>query len=165
MTDWYTMRASDADRERGADLLKAAMAEGRLDWAEYQKRLERLMASKNYGEIHDLVADLPRGISPFPQLQQPQQPPAQPGMYPVAPPPRQADPVATGAIICGALAPFTCGLTSVPAVITGHLALARLSRSDQSGRSMAIAGLVLGYLPLILIVLFVAGLFDISFLF
>ncbi|HEY6738336.1 MAG TPA: DUF1707 and DUF4190 domain-containing protein [Actinopolymorphaceae bacterium] len=157
MAEWHSMRASDADRQRAADLLKAAMAEGRLGWTEYQERLDRLMASKNYGEIHQVIADLPSGVSPFPTAQPAG--PRHPVAYghagaPAVPPVRPNEPLATASLVCGVMAPFTCGISSVPAIITGHLALSRLHRTGDSGKGMAIAGLILGYLPLTFFLLY-----------
>src|SRR4051794_5807323 len=53
------MRASDADRQQMADRLRAALAEGRLDLSEYDDRLQRTYAAKTYGELKEVVADLP----------------------------------------------------------------------------------------------------------
>lgn len=47
------------------------------------------------------------------------------------------------------------GLVSLLAVITGHLALSRIKRNREGGRGMAIAGLILGYLGLALILLII----------
>ncbi|WP_051225005.1 DUF4190 domain-containing protein [Pseudoclavibacter soli] len=49
------------------------------------------------------------------------------------------------------------GLVSVVAVITGHMALYRIKRSHEKGRGMAIAGLVLGYIGIAIILLIVAA--------
>ena len=54
------LRAADADRERVAERLRTSHAEGRLDLAEFQQRLERCYESKTYGELDELVRDLPR---------------------------------------------------------------------------------------------------------
>jgi hypothetical protein len=53
-------RASDADRDATAERLRAAHAEGRLDTAELEERLERCYAAKTYGDLEALAADLPR---------------------------------------------------------------------------------------------------------
>ncbi len=58
------LRASDADRERIADRLRKSHAEGRLDLAEFQQRLERCLESKTVGELDELVTDLPRPDEP-----------------------------------------------------------------------------------------------------
>lgn len=49
--------------------------------------------------------------------------------------------------VLGVLALLTFGLTSVPAIICGHRALAEARRSNNEslGRSVAVTGLVIGY--------------------
>jgi hypothetical protein len=54
------LRAADADRERIAEQLRESHAEGRLDIAEFQERLERAYEAKTLGELDRLVMDLPR---------------------------------------------------------------------------------------------------------
>lgn len=54
------IRAADADRERIAERLRKSHAEGRLDLAEFQQRLERCYEAKTLGELGELVRDLPR---------------------------------------------------------------------------------------------------------
>jgi Domain of unknown function (DUF1707) len=54
-----TLRASDADRERVAERLRHATAEGRLDPEELEERLETVFAARTYGELDAPVADLP----------------------------------------------------------------------------------------------------------
>ncbi|MGH3620278.1 MAG: DUF1707 SHOCT-like domain-containing protein [Sciscionella sp.] len=53
------LRASDADRERVAQILHKAMGEGRLDMGELEERLATLYAAKTVGELATLTADLP----------------------------------------------------------------------------------------------------------
>lgn len=55
------LRASDADRDRIADILREALAEGRLDAAEHSERIDRLYGAKTLGELEPLVRDLPVG--------------------------------------------------------------------------------------------------------
>jgi hypothetical protein len=55
------LRASDADRDRIADILRDALAEGRLDAGEHSERLDQLYAAKTLGELEPLVRDLPVG--------------------------------------------------------------------------------------------------------
>ncbi len=54
------IRAADADREQTAERLRQAHAEGRLDLTEFQERLERCYEAKTFGELGELVHDLPR---------------------------------------------------------------------------------------------------------
>jgi uncharacterized membrane protein len=64
---------------------------------------------------------------------------------------------ATVSLVCGILSWVLCAslLLSVPAVIAGHMALGGIRRGDcpDSSRGMAIAGLVLGYVNIVLTVL------------
>lgn len=53
------IRASDADRDAVADRLATALTEGRLDLAEYERRLELTMHATTMGELRPLTADLP----------------------------------------------------------------------------------------------------------
>lgn len=53
------------------------------------------------------------------------------------------------ALVFGLLGPITCGLTSVPAIVFGHMAWLRVRRSGQPGIGLAIAGAVLGWLMVV----------------
>jgi len=53
------MRASDRDRDLVADTLREHMAQGRLTVEEFNERLEQVYASKTYGELAKITADLP----------------------------------------------------------------------------------------------------------
>jgi hypothetical protein len=53
------LRASDADRERAAAVLNAALAEGRLSVAEHSERLDAVYEAKTHAQIAPLVDDLP----------------------------------------------------------------------------------------------------------
>ncbi|RZU33841.1 DUF1707 SHOCT-like domain-containing protein [Blastococcus saxobsidens] len=53
------LRAADSDRAAVATTLGRAMSEGRLTVAEYDDRLARVYASRTYGELAELTADLP----------------------------------------------------------------------------------------------------------
>jgi DUF1707 SHOCT-like domain len=60
-----TLRASDADREQVAERLRQATAEGRLLAEELEQRLGALFRARTYGELDELVADLPgHGTTP-----------------------------------------------------------------------------------------------------
>jgi hypothetical protein len=58
-SDHDHLRASDADRERVAERLRDAMAEGRLDMAEFEERLEAAYRARTYGELVPITRDLP----------------------------------------------------------------------------------------------------------
>lgn len=53
------MRASDADRDRIADLLRESLAEGRLTPDEHAERIDAVYEAKTYAELAPIVADLP----------------------------------------------------------------------------------------------------------
>ncbi|WP_229073645.1 DUF1707 domain-containing protein [Actinoplanes sp. DH11] len=54
-------RTSDTEREHVAELLRAAMAEGRLDLTEGEQRLTHAYAAVYRDELAPLTADLPDG--------------------------------------------------------------------------------------------------------
>jgi hypothetical protein len=74
-----------------------------------------------------------------------------PGMAPMAP----NSGLAIASMICGIVSILLCyvnALAAIPAVICGHMALKNIARSERpmAGRGMAIAGLVTGYLGLLI---------------
>ncbi|MFJ2257833.1 DUF1707 domain-containing protein [Streptomyces sp. NPDC087844] len=60
------LRASDADRDRIADMLRDAHAEGRLTAEEHAERVEEVFRAKTVGELEPLVRDLPAAHRPRP---------------------------------------------------------------------------------------------------
>ncbi len=141
------MRASDADRERAVDVLKAGFAEGRLNREEYEQRVEGVYRSSTYGQLAGLVRDLPQGPVP----------PAAPGPYgpglpmvgraylPVPPPPTNG--LAVASLLCG-LAGIFMFLPAVAAIVLGHRARGQIRHTGEGGDGAATAGAVLGYLGL-----------------
>ncbi|MFF8969747.1 DUF4190 domain-containing protein [Streptomyces sp. NPDC014995] len=157
------MLASHADRERAVDVLRAGFAEGRLQQAEFERRVGRAYEARTVAELSLLIADLPQG----PVAIQPSAPPVQAYSAPVprtfmpAPPP-PTNGKAVGSMVCGVLTTMTMGLTGVPAVILGHTARAEIRRTGEGGDGFAMAGLVLGWLSVagwavILAILFLAA--------
>ena len=157
--------ASDADRERTVELLKSAYSEGRLSADEHEERVGRAYASRSYGELADLVADLPPesggsppGASPVYQPVPPAYPPAVPLSYSPVPQKRNTGqavaslllgrvclPGGLGGLVAGA-GGLSFGLPAFMAVILGHTARAAIRRTGESGESAAVAGAVLGYI-------------------
>ncbi|AGS69850.1 DUF1707 SHOCT-like domain-containing protein [Streptomyces collinus] len=62
------LRASDADRERVGEVLRDALAEGRLDMEEFEERLEATYKARTYAELTPITRDLPAGgtVAPRP---------------------------------------------------------------------------------------------------
>lgn len=76
-----------------------------------------------------------------------------PAYYPVAP--MSTSGLAIASMVCGIAGYLTCyfvGILGLPAVICGHMALNQIHRSPVplAGRGMAIAGLILGYLGILI---------------
>jgi hypothetical protein len=63
--------------------------------------------------------------------------------------------LAIASMVCGIVSLLTCyvhGLAAIPAIICGHMAMKKIRESEvpMAGRGMAIAGLVTGYLGLLM---------------
>jgi hypothetical protein len=131
------LRASDADREAAAERLRQACLEGRLDSDELDQRLGEAYAARWTGDLERLTAD----VTPLPA---PVPPPAPYGYPPQ--PARETNGLAIASLTAGIL--WLGWLGSIAAVIFGHVALSQIRRSGgrESGKGMAVAGLVLGYL-------------------
>ncbi|MFI5796060.1 DUF1707 domain-containing protein [Streptomyces sp. NPDC051677] len=70
------LRASDADRERVAEVLRDAVAEGRLDMTEFEERLDQTYKARTYGELAPITRDLPvAGVTPPPVVSLSKEPP------------------------------------------------------------------------------------------
>lgn len=59
-------RVSDSERAEVADILSKHYADGRLDQAEFDERLQRAMSAKTRGDLAGLLGDLPPLVSPVP---------------------------------------------------------------------------------------------------
>jgi hypothetical protein len=70
------LRASDADRERVAAILREAAGEGRIELHELDERLGAVYAARTYAELEPLTADLPAAVTAVPPV-----PPADPDRY------------------------------------------------------------------------------------
>jgi hypothetical protein len=129
------VRAADADRERVAGLLAASYSEGRLDKDEYDDRLESALTARTYSDLDRVVADLPGGAD----LMRPVTWPAKPG------PVEATNSFAILSLVLG-VAQFAFGpLATIPAIVTGHVALHQIRRTGQRGAGYARLGLLLGW--------------------
>jgi Domain of unknown function (DUF4190) len=68
---------------------------------------------------------------------------------------------AIASLICSVLAFLTC-FTAVLGIIFGHVALSQIKRSGEGGRGLAIAGLIVGYLGILLFVVLIVALFALG---
>jgi outer membrane lipoprotein SlyB len=140
------MRATDADRDKVHAVLQAAYADGRLTWDEFDARSTQLIESKTYAQLSALTADLRRPVPYQPQYAQ-----------------RPFGPSSRINGLAGVSLGFGIGQIIIPifgaiiAIITGHVARGQIRRTGEHGDGLAIAGLVLGYIgiliPILLIVL------------
>src|SRR2546423_11964039 len=63
----YRVRASDAEREEFATIVRAAMSEGRLTLEEGEERLAQVYGARYRDELSPLTGDLPDGGRRTPQ--------------------------------------------------------------------------------------------------
>jgi len=135
-------RASDADRERAIDVLKAAFAEGRLSREEHGARVLRAYSSRTYGELAALSADLPSGpLGTLPSHA------AAPAAYLCAAASRRTSALAVASVVCGLIPVLPATLA---AIILGIAAHRQIRRTGERGTVLATAGLALGALWLVL---------------
>jgi Domain of unknown function (DUF1707)/Domain of unknown function (DUF4190) len=134
------MRASDADRDRVAELLNVAYSEGRLSKDEYDARLENAFSARTYADLDQIVADLP-AVPPTG----------------VVTPVTGINGLAIASLACG-LAQFVFGpLATIPAIVFGHVARHQIKRTGEQGAGLALAGLILGWAAVILTILLILG--------
>jgi hypothetical protein len=132
------MRAADADRDRVVEVLSMAYSEGRLTKDEYDGRLENALSARTYADLDQLVTDLPVARAT--------------AVTPVA----GTSGLAIASLACGLVQLVFGPLTAIPAIVFGHVALHQIKRTGEQGAGLALAGLILGWATVILIV--VAGL-------
>src|ERR1043165_670252 len=57
--DHLSIRISNEDREKVAQILHSAMAEGRLEMSELEERLDAVYAAKTFADLEPITRDLP----------------------------------------------------------------------------------------------------------
>jgi hypothetical protein len=125
------VRATDRDRDATIDVLQESYATGRLTADEHAARVGQAMAARTYADLDRLTADLPR--RPF---------------YPDAPRPplpRRTNGYAVAALVCGAAQPLTGMVSTIPAIVFGHVARRQIRETGEDGGAMATWGLILGW--------------------
>jgi hypothetical protein len=134
------IRAADVDRDHVAGILATAYGQGRLSRDEYDERLAVALSSRTYGDLDRLVGDLPIMHAP----------PGSPAAAPDSPL-AGVNRLAMASIICG-LAQFLIVPLAIPAIVLGHMAQKQIKRTGEQGAGLARAGLVLGWVLIILLV-------------
>lgn len=137
------VRASDADRERAAEVLRTGFAEGRLDKDEYDDLLGQVYTAKTHADLATLTSQLPGGGGALF---------APPVPYPAAG--GRTNGLAVASLVCG-IAQFVVPLvpTSILAIVFGHVARGQIRRTGEKGAGLARAGQVLGWAGIVLAVL------------
>ncbi len=156
------MRAAHTDRDRTVDVLKAAYAEGRLSAQEYSERFDAAHRAQTYGQLAQLVSDLPSGPMVAPMGIGVPVAPATFLPTPVHRPVAPNSGLAIASLVLGLLCLPTFGMLAIPAVVTGHLARTQIRRGEESGDGMAVTGLLLGYLSIAAWALFVLAVVVVS---
>jgi hypothetical protein len=134
------LRASDSDREAAVDRLRTAAMEGRIDSEELESRIQSAYASTFCSELERLTSDVTPPAPVFTQTV------ARPEFVHRAS--RSTNGFAVASLICAAV--WFLWVGSALGVVFGHIALRQIKADpgNQSGRGLAIAGLVVGYLAL-----------------
>jgi hypothetical protein len=122
--------ASTADRDSAVEVLKAGYAEGRLSKEEYEARAEQAFTARTLGDLALVTADLPGAQAGAPAWR----------AYPAS-----TNPLAIASLACGVGQPFTGFLSTIPAVVLGHMARRQIRRTGENGMGLATVGLVLGW--------------------
>ncbi|WP_067532307.1 DUF1707 and DUF4190 domain-containing protein [Nocardia crassostreae] len=130
-------RAGDDDRDRVVEALKQCFTEGRIDADELSDRIGLALNAKTYGDLERVMTGLPAvrlGPAVYPNT---------PMFYGPQPPRPQARANGMGiaALVLGMFG-IACGITALPAVALGSVALFLDSQREDKG--LAIAGVVLG---------------------
>jgi hypothetical protein len=143
-TSYYgPMRATDGDRENVHAALQSAYADGRLTWDEFDARSSRLVVAKTHDQLSVLTRDLSKPV------------PYQPARY-------RTGVSASTNTLAGISLGFGIGqvvfwfVGAIIAVVCGHVARSQIRKSGEQGDSMALAGLVLGYLGIAIPIAIVA---------
>ena len=129
-----TMRAADADRDRVVERLNIAYSQGRLSKDEHDGRLDNALSARTYADLDRLVTDLPATRAT--------------AVTSVA----TTNGLALASLACG-LAPFIVGPpAAIPAIVLGHVARRQIKRTGEQGAGLALAGLILGWATVILVI-------------
>jgi hypothetical protein len=99
-------RASDSDRDRVVDMLKTAFVQGRLTKDEFDARVGQTLASRTWGDLTALTADIPAWPLP-PPVRKPAREPSSPPAHAVV-----------KAVACAIIALSTVAIAGMPGMWT-----------------------------------------------
>ena len=140
------MRASDADRDRAAEVLKTGFAEGRLDKDEYDTLLGQVYSAQTHADLMTLTSQLPGGgYALFPATS------GAPARY--AAPAGHTNGLAVASLACGIAQFFVPLPTAILAIVFGHVSRGQIRRAGERGAGLAMAGLVLGWAQVLLVII------------
>ena len=141
------MRAADADRDRVVEFLNTGYSEGRLSKDEYDARLDNALSARTYADLDRLVTDLPAArAATVPPVAK-----TTTAVTPVA----KVNGFAVASLACG-IAQFAFGLlATIPAIVLGHMARHQIKRTGEQGAGLALAGLILGWATVILLIVLI----------
>jgi Domain of unknown function (DUF4190) len=74
----------------------------------------------------------------------------------------QTNGLAVAALVCGVAQIMAGPLTGIPAIILGHIARSRIRQTGEQGAGLALAGLILGYVGLVLFIILVIAVIAIA---
>jgi len=100
------LKASDSDRDRVLDMLKAAFAQGRLTKDEFDARVGQTLVSRTWGDLIALTDDIPAWPIPRPVRRPAREPSSQPA------------PALVKAIACAIIAMSAVAVAGMPGMWT-----------------------------------------------
>ena len=119
-------------------MLTTAFVAGRLTLEEFRDRVGSACAARTYGDLAGLVTDIPEESDLIPADAAGGEPAER----------EQENAMAAASMLFGCTQFLSLGLTTIPAIICGHVALRQMGRTAERGRSQAAIGLLLGYFGL-----------------
>ncbi|MEU1982018.1 DUF1707 and DUF4190 domain-containing protein [Nocardia sp. NPDC019395] len=128
---------SDADREQAVAALKQSFQAGRLTADELSDRIGHVLSSRTAGDLDRAMAGLPWTRADNPAMAYTS---SGYGRH-AAPTPWQQRGLGFAAFVLGVFG-FLCGITSIPAVVVGVVALTMDTERDDKG--YAISGIAVG---------------------
>jgi hypothetical protein len=123
------LRASHADREHVIEVLKAAFVQGRLTKAELDARVVQAFASRTFGDLATITADLPAGLIGA-------QPPRKPALAQAPPPVNKPLMWTAGAIMLMAIASMVAAFPAQNLLLLSYGVLAILIAAPIAGTLM-----------------------------